>query len=216
MIAISFFSCRENTKIIYEILDNTSPDKVSLYEIKGKELKPLGDFVYDKYNSYTISKSGLELGLYKLVKHYGTTKKSINFICQGNPGVVSIIDRGDSLFAYGSYETERLFKILNHTRGCDARYFKLQKEMVNNAMDTERTRALLEDEKTIANTCRTDLVNFIRSDLSSIASLYAVDFLDPTLHSELIDSVINESRNKHGELYLHEELKIRLSLSQRD
>ena len=101
----------------------------------------------------------------------------------------------------GSPESARLSEIIGLLNSCDKQHFEYQRQLVNNAMDPDSVKMYTQksDEHQLA--CITSLKTLVREDYSSLASLYAMNYIDPSLEKELLDSVFCFSKKRYPNFF---------------
>ncbi len=208
---IVLFGCTTNTDISLEVDFKELPSKVEVYKINGQQSDKIGELHFDG-TKYEGKIPNIDFGFYALISQYSHKKESLIFISDKNSKNIDLMQNGDSLFAYGSAETERLYQILNLTRGCEIAYKDVQKRLIMYSGEIPKILEIQKEGEKITHRCVSDIINKIRQDKSSLASLYAIDFLDPITNKPLIDSVFHLTKNKYGQIYLHDELTVRLGL----
>lgn len=206
ILSIIIFSCNtESDEGVSLTFSSSNPyDSVHLYRINKNQAIFIGALQYKDH--WTLSTQELrKKGIYKAFSYYDGKTATFLLIVDDTPNI-HIEEEGKSLMAKGSNETKRLFEINALIHSCDQRHFKYQRKLVEFATNRDSTSHYYDLTQRNMAECKSSLKAIIRADYSSLASLYALDFLDPAKNTQLVDSVFCLSKQRYPDSYLHEEI----------
>ena len=178
-------------------------DSLVLYQINGFESNRLGRF--GNVGNWNIGLSVNEPGVFKIYQYAGRERGSVLFMMTDEKWM-KIVDTETKRTSQGSYETSRLFQINALISECDRRHFNFQRKLVEHATVADSTNYYYQLSEENQISCTTELKNIIREDHTSMASLYALNYLDPEVNFTLMDSVICQSTIQYPDLYLRQEI----------
>lgn len=196
-------SNKNDTQIRFS--SNRAYDSLSLYAINGTNATHLG--ALSQGETYWELTTGLDQpAILKLYQYPTGGNRTSTLIMLENDQMVTLIESETGLTCAGSIETSRLLEVNKLLESCDKTHYEFQRKLIQVAPNIDSINYYTNLNTSHQNRCFEDMKSLIRLDPSSLASLYALNFVDPKNNRSLIDSVYCSSIQRYPSIYLHKEI----------
>jgi len=204
LISIICWNCTSSeseTAVVFQT--DRSYDSIALYQIEGNDAIRLGSM--SGTSDWRLKQPLDKPGVFKMFQYNAADRSSVLFILTDEASI-TLNESAGELNVENSYETQRLMTITQLLEQCDSRHFGYQRKLVEFASDPDSINHYYRLTEENQSTCYSDLKQIVRNDYASVASLYALNYIDPAKNFSLMDSVICQTKEKYPSIYLLEEI----------